>query len=111
MRRLVLCLLLLPSLSAVAAPSGADLLAACGAWTDKGADLGAQQLCYWYVTPCDCDYLVKQGLPKVCLPESSTELERAGVVVEGLRQVPALQTESATVAATTILAERYPCPN
>ena len=102
--------LLLAVMPVAAEVDGADLLAACGASLRGNASGVEDQMCYWYVTPCDCDYGTEKDLPRACVPASSSEAERARLVVDGLRATPAHQAQSATRAAATILAEHFPCP-
>lgn len=106
-----LALLVLPARLLWAAPSAADLLAACEDSLQNGFKDERGMLCVWYVTPCACDAAIKPGLPRVCLPSSATPEALATEVVRALRQRPELASMSAEAAAATILAPRYPCPH
>ena len=92
-----------------AAPSGADLESACQQSLEYGFHGNEGMLCTWYVTPCDCDYGMKQEFPRVCLPETVPVETLAGLVVNGLKKQPELKTEDAGFAAAEILSRTYPC--
>ena len=92
-----------------AAPSGADLEAACQQSLDEGFHGHEGMLCTWYVTPCDCDYGKEQEAPRVCLPETVTVETLAGEVIAGLQEQPGLKTGDAGFAAALILSRIYPC--
>lgn len=66
-------------------------------------------MCFWYVTPCDCDYRKAANLPRVCLPQSVPTETLARTVIDGLKEKPELQSESADYAASVILSRIYPC--
>ena len=106
-----LALLILPGRLLWAAPSAADLLAACEEALQNGFKHERGMLCVWYVTPCACDAAIKPGLPQVCLPPAAAPEARAREGVRALRPRPALASMDAAEAAATILAPRYPCPD
>jgi hypothetical protein len=93
---------------AAAAPSGAELLAACEHALAHGFDGIEGQMCAWYARPCDCD-LGHVDAPRVCLPEQIETEALARDVAAGLRAEPALQAAPPAVAAARILAREYPC--
>ena len=93
----------------LAAPGGADLLAACERSLANGFQGIAGQMCTWYVTPCDCTYNRDKQIPRVCLPATVSVEALAQEVISGLREQAALQGEEAAVAATFILSRTYPC--
>lgn len=92
-----------------AAPSAADLEAACQQSLNEGFHGNEGMLCTWYVTPCDCDYGKKQEIPRVCLPGTVSVETLANEVMAGLQQQPELKTEDAGFAAALILSRIYPC--
>jgi hypothetical protein len=91
----------------VAAPTGGDLLDACTKSVGTGFDSVAGQMCFWYVTPCDCTFDTDK--PRVCLPESLPTESLAREVIAGLTQEPELRQLDASLAAATVLARKYPC--
>ena len=88
-------------------PTGSDLLLACRNAIESGFDGMTGQMCTWYATPCDCS--IDARLPRVCLPENLSMADTARIVIRGLINDPELQEQSATQAATLILAREYPC--
>jgi len=92
----------------LAAPDGADLLAACEHSLQHDFQDVKGKLCQWYVMPCDCHHGRKPP-PRVCLPSSVAIEILAQQVITGLEAKPALQSEDADMAAAIILAEHYPC--
>ena len=107
---LTLCLCL-PDSSALATPTGAELLQACRQAITSGFAGVAGQMCAWYVTPCDCGTGKKPEAPRVCLPETVATESLAREVTTGLMAQPELQSQDADVAAAMILFRIYPCTN
>ena len=107
-RYLILVLLLLGA-RVQAAPTGADLLRACG--ESRGGDLSGIEgaMCEYYVTPCACEIGAEPAQPDFCPPQSVSTLSLAETVVAGLREAPELQRIEARVAAARVLAKKYPC--
>lgn len=108
----MLCILVLSFLwvySLRAAPAANDLLRACESSLKNGFHGVEGELCYWYVTPCDCDYRKSPELPRVCLPKSIPTETLARTVIEGLKEQPELQSKEADYAAAVILSRIYPC--
>jgi len=103
-------LLALPVKPVAAAPSGADLIAACEQALANDFQGMNGQMCTWYVTPCDCTYGQESTrMPRVCLPFSVAVEDLAREVITTLQAEPALQSEEAGLAAALILARTYPC--
>lgn len=100
--------LLHSTLIMASAPNGGALLSACRDALNSGFTGVNGQLCSWYVTPCDCR-VGKEDAPRVCLPESVTAAELAGIVVAGLTEKPGLQERDAESAVASVLAPLYPC--
>ena len=92
-----------------AAPSAVDLLDACEISLKKGFQGIEGELCIWYITPCDCDYVKTKETPRVCLPEPVPVESLARIVVRGLKEQPELHMEDADYAAAIILSHVYPC--
>lgn len=109
LKQVVLTSLLTATTVSPAAPTGADVLAACEKALSKGFHGTVGMMCIWYVTPCDCQAGKDPAIPRVCLPEDKAPETLAKEVVEGLKQQPALLNESAEVSAGRILAPKYPC--
>lgn len=108
---IILCSLAVLELSPARAdsiPNGAQLLNSCDHALAHGFGGIEGKMCQWYVTPCECTAL-QPGVPRVCLPEDAKPKDLAELVVKGLRAEPKLKDQSATMAANTILARRYPC--
>jgi len=92
-----------------AAPSANELLAACQDSLANGFHASTGMMCSWYVTPCDCHHGKDLAIPRVCLTGIESEESLAKIVVAGLKAQPALQLESAEMAAGIILSANYPC--
>lgn len=93
--------------AAYAAPTGAELLAACESALNSNFRGLRGKMCTWYVTPCDCD--TTPGLPRVCLTEPIEPQKLARTVTEVLKAIPEFQTRGAEEAVALILSEVYPC--
>jgi len=93
----------------VAAPSGADLLAACERALSNGFAGVEGQMCSWYVRPCDCDLGSDPDAPRVCLAPDLETTALAREVTAGLRAEPGLQAQTAAVAAARVLSRKHPC--
>lgn len=93
----------------IAAPTGADVVAACEESLASGFQGTIGMMCVWYVTPCDCDFGKDPAIPRVCLPDDKEPEALAREVIEGLKLRPELQSETAALAASTVLATKYPC--
>lgn len=106
---MIICCASFYSGPAMAAPDGADLLAACEYSLQHDFTGVKGKMCHWYVTPCDCNY-GRQPLPRVCLPSSVAVETLARQTITGLRAKPALLSREADVAAAIVLSEHYPCP-
>lgn len=94
---------------AQSAVDGHDLLRACESAINSATGGIAEQMCEYYVTPCNCDGDETGGRPSICLPDDLTVNERARIVVDGLRRSPALLREYAGTAAAVVLEKIYPC--
>ncbi len=92
-----------------AAPTGADVVAACEESLAKGFQDIKGMMCVWYVTPCDCSYGKDPAIPRVCLPDGKDTDALAREVIEGLKLQPELLSQSAELSSNTILAAKYPC--
>ncbi len=106
-KKIVLLMILSPGLHA--APTGADVLAACEEALEKGFHGTRAMMCVWYVTPCDCHHGKDSAIPRVCLPDGKAAETLAREVIDGLKSQPDLLSESAEVSAGVILAVKYPC--
>ncbi|MFT5394878.1 MAG: hypothetical protein ACI85N_000057 [Gammaproteobacteria bacterium] len=102
-------LLFMVSADILAAPSAKDLLKACENSLANGFHGSTGMMCSWYVTPCDCHHGRDLSIPRVCLTGNESEELLAKIVVDGLKAEPALQLESAEMAAGIILSPNYPC--
>lgn len=89
--------------------SGFDLLKACEVSLHSHNGGIQDQLCEYYITPCDCDLGENRKHPRVCLPDGKTMDELAGIVIDGLKKSPDLLQVYAGTAAATVLAKVYPC--
>ena len=89
-------------------PTGQSLLDSCKAYDINQADDLQSMMCLWYVMPCDCEKKDQQ-IPKVCLPDKVDESSLIKLVIKGLSSQKRLLTESAELAANTILSQHYPC--
>ena len=89
--------------------SGHDLLKACEVSLHSHNGGIQEQLCEYYITPCDCDLGENGQHPRVCLPEGKTMDELAEIVINGLKKSPDLLQVYAGTAAATVLAKIYPC--
>ena len=96
------------SANVLAAPTGADLLGACEDSLMNGFQGTTGMMCVWYVTPCDC-HGKDAAIPRVCLPDGKSPESLAREVIDGLKSQPELQSESAEISASKILAPKYPC--
>ena len=92
-----------------AVPSGDELLKACEKSLKNGFQSAAGMMCVWYVTPCDCHDGKDSDILRVCLPEEIEEEFLARMVIEGLKANPYLKSKTAEIAASEILAPKYPC--
>jgi Ssp1 endopeptidase immunity protein Rap1a len=101
--------LLLMSFEVFAAPTGAELLAACEDSLASGFHGSKAMMCVWYVTPCDCHHGKDSKILRVCLPDGKSAESLAREVIDGLKLQPELQSKSAEVSASLILSPKYPC--
>ena len=93
----------------MASPTGADVVTACEESLANGFHDITGMMCVWYVTPCDCHIGKDPVIPRVCLPDGMETEALAREVIEGLKLRPELQSETAELASSSILATLYPC--
>lgn len=105
-----LCIAILAAIAmspVYAAPTGADLLAACTQAEATSYQSLEGQMCSWYVMPCDCDN--NPALTPVCAPDSVQTHTLAAMIISALAADPGLHELDAAIAANRVLAQEYPC--
>ncbi|MCG8324811.1 MAG: hypothetical protein MI673_04780 [Thiotrichales bacterium] len=108
---IVLCMTSQPgALAETRSLNGGDLLSICEDALINGYRHPEGMACYWYITPCDCNYGTVD-LPRVCLPADLDETGLTSMVIDGLKSRPELLSLPAAEAANTILSKHYPCHN